>query len=83
MNITDPEAYVDHFAKRVVQDAYAEASATYWRRRARALEAALPRPGDFMGHATTEDVEERRQRLAEAIHACYVRAGFSPGGEVQ
>jgi hypothetical protein len=55
---------------RVLQDALAEALAVYWDRRAEALEAALPRPGDFVGASTPEECQERTQRLLQAIAAC-------------
>jgi len=69
--------YVEHFRKRVVQDALAEATAIYWNARAERFEAALPRPGDFTGNATPEELEERRQRITECALACRHRATVS------
>lgn len=51
MRLDQLEEHVDHFRTRVLQDAMTDATADYWRRRARSFEAALPRPGDFTGGA--------------------------------
>lgn len=69
--------HVEHFRKRVVQDALAQATATYWHRRADQFEAALPRPGDFIGNATEDEREVRRQRITECVRACRHRAAVS------
>lgn len=74
-SITDEQ--LGNFRRRVLQDSFSDASAAYWRRRARALEAAMPRPGDFTGHATPEDIEEQRRRIASAVLACSHRAELS------
>jgi hypothetical protein len=69
---------VDHFRYRVLQDAFAEATAIYWRRRADQFRAALPRPGDFPGTETTpEQVAERRRRIHAQIEACELRARYA------
>lgn len=74
---------LDHFRHRVLQDALAEATAQYWRRRARALEQALSRPGDYPGRATTEQIAERDERLRAAILACSSRAQmYEPDEEI-
>lgn len=62
--------YLDHFRARVMQDALAEATSGYWRRRAEAFEAARPRPGDFTGQAPPEQLTEQDRRCAEIAHAC-------------
>lgn len=64
---------------RAAQDVLAEASATYRQRRADALEWARPRPGDYPGAATRDELEaadrrcradaERYRAEAEAIRA--------------
>lgn len=69
--------YVLHFQARVLQDALVEATAMYWKRRAEALEKALPRVGDFTGAATPEDLQARSERLQEAIAACRRRANLT------
>lgn len=47
-----------------------------WSRRAETLDAARPRPGDFNGRATVEELAERDQRLAEQAEACRSKARF-------
>ncbi len=63
-----------HFLHRVLQDAFADASAAQWLRRAEQLEAARPRPGDFTGRATPAELAERSRRLTAAAEACRARA---------
>lgn len=69
-------SWVDHFRRRVLQDAYAEASAAYWRRRAQQFEAARPRVGDFPGQATAADLADQDARLAASAAACRHRASL-------
>lgn len=66
--------HLDHFQRRVVQDALADATQLYWLRRAEAFEWARPKRGDFMGRATREEVASRDARLVEAARACRARA---------
>ena len=61
---------VEHFRYRILQDALTEATAMHWKRRAEALEAALPRREDFHGSATREDLRERYEALQRDILAC-------------
>lgn len=56
--------------QRAVQEAMTTALPFYWLRRADTLEAARPRPGDFVGQATKAQLEERDRGLAEAAAAC-------------
>jgi hypothetical protein len=73
---------VEHFRRRVVQDALSEATAGYWRRRAEILEWAMPRHGDFNGEASTEELRERWCRLRDEATACRNRARVAElGGE--
>lgn len=82
VKLSELEEHVDHFRNRVLQDALAEATAHYWRRRARSFEVALPRPGDFTGRATPEQIEEQRMRVAATILACAQRAELMIGGRI-
>lgn len=72
MNALD--TYRAGFAARVAQDAFHEATATYWRRRAHALEQAMPRAGEYHGRATPAELKERAARLREEVQACRNRA---------
>lgn len=71
-------AYADNFRFRVLQDALAEATVTYWQRRADQYRAALPQPGDHLGtDISTQDREARRRRILTAIEACEMRARYA------
>lgn len=83
MKITELPEYVDHFRRRVLADALQEATAAYWRHRADAFDAALPRPGDYAGMATPQQIEAQRDRIAASALACRQRAVFMLGGEVE
>lgn len=67
----------DHFRARVLQDCLTEATASYWRRRAVAFEAARPRPGDFNGRVTPDELAARDERCRLAAELCRHRAGLS------
>jgi len=56
--------------RRVAQDSLSEATACTWWRRAEMLEWARPRPGDFNGRATPEEMARRDRKLAEQAEAC-------------
>jgi hypothetical protein len=57
-----------------LEQAWVEAQAAYWVRRARTFEDAAPRPGDFIGLATAEDLDEQAARCVAAAVACRNRA---------
>lgn len=76
-------AYADHvveFHQRVVQDAFSEATAAYWERRARTFEDAAPRPGDHPGRATAADLSAARERCLGVAAACRARASLEASG---
>lgn len=66
----DLAAHVGNFRARVLQDALAEATSSYWRRRARAFREALPREGDYLGRATSVELVVRAAGLAQVALAC-------------
>lgn len=70
--------HLTHHQRRVLVDGLLEAWPVYWERRARALEAARPRVGDFHGRASREALQARYDRLTEAAAACRARAQVSP-----
>ena len=73
---------VAHFQARVCREASAEAEAATWERRAAMLEWARPRPGDWHGQATGEELRARYDRLTAEAQACRNRAIVSIlGGE--
>lgn len=65
---------VAHFRARVLQDALTEGTAAYWERRAAQWDAVRPRPGDFTGKATPEDLEALDRRAAATAAACRAKA---------
>jgi hypothetical protein len=67
---TRPATYLEHFRYRVLQEALSSVIPSQWERRAAALEAGLPRSGDFVGRSTPEERQDRTQRLLEVIAAC-------------
>jgi hypothetical protein len=70
--------HLEHHARRVLVGGLLDGWGPYWERRARALEAARPRAGDFHGHASREDLRAQWHRLTEAARACRARAEVSP-----
>lgn len=66
--------FVEHFQRRVLVDALNEATAVYWRGRAKVFEDARPRPGEFFGRATRDEICQRDQRLAQLAANCRLRA---------
>ena len=69
----------DHFRARVLQDALTEATAQYWVHRAHQFQQAAPRPGDFHGNATTEELRAAYRRCMATTEACLRRAALLRG----
>lgn len=63
-------APLDRYRARFLEQLLTEATADYWERRAEAFELAAPRPGDYLGHQTPEELARRAQRAAERATAC-------------
>ncbi|HSX67224.1 hypothetical protein [Nocardioides sp.] len=73
-----------HFAYRVIQDAWDDASAAGWIHRAELYEWARPRPEDFVpAHVTPEERQERWNRLTELANACRARAALAWHSEAE
>lgn len=60
--------------RRIAQQTILEADPEYWVRQATAFDQARPRPGDFTGSATPEDLAALEQRCREMRDACLERA---------
>lgn len=60
----------DAVALRGLVDTYQQATGLWWERRAEMFDWAAPRPGDFTGKATEQDVSERAARCREAARLC-------------
>jgi hypothetical protein len=69
--------HLEHFSRRFVQEVIEDATAAYYLR-AQAFEAAKPKPDDYHGDATREDLRAQWQRLDELATACRARAQISP-----
>jgi hypothetical protein len=59
-----------HFAGRVLQDALSEATAQYWMHRAYQFQQAAPRPGDFHGNTTVEELRQQWRECMATAQAC-------------
>ena len=69
--------YLENFARRVIQDALAEASSDYWRRRAEALRGARHNPvRDYLPPDRLQAARVRWAELTEAANACEAKATF-------
>lgn len=60
---------LEHFRARVLQDALDQATVAHWIARHAALSASLPRPGDFVGRASAEELNAREARTRAALTA--------------
>lgn len=76
----------EHVMHRVIGDMVQAASANQFERRAEVFEWARPRPGDFTGRATAEELAERDRRLMETAAQCRAHAlvlrSVSAGGDL-
>lgn len=73
-----PAVYLEHFQARVLQDALAEATSSYWLHRAEQLEDARPRPGEHHGSLTVEQLRGKWVELSETAEACRHAAAMAP-----
>lgn len=67
-----------HFRARVVVEALLDGWSVHNERQARRWESSRPRPGDFLGAATTEDQRERWRRMTAVASAYRNRASIAP-----
>jgi hypothetical protein len=68
---------LENFARRVLQDAIAEASAHYWRRRAKALRDARHDPThDYLPAGQLQAARVRWAELTAIARACEAAATF-------
>lgn len=68
-SLATPEA-LGRVLVRALEDALTEATPDYWTRRAEVFEQARPRPDDFVGRATRNELAARDARLVDAARAC-------------
>lgn len=60
---------LEHFRARVLQDALDQATVSHWIARHAALSASLPRPDDYVGRASSEELDAREARIRAALTA--------------
>lgn len=70
-------SYLQHFQRRILQDAIAEGAAAYWLGRAEEFERCKPRPGEYHGRATRAELSARWRRCDDTAKACRNRATFA------
>ncbi|MFZ2626021.1 MAG: hypothetical protein WAX29_12400, partial [Propionibacterium sp.] len=78
-SIVPPEGidpWLDMFVRRVIADALNEASARYWEHRAEVLADAAPKPGEFHGQATAEELSAAWRRCHRDAARCRQHAGL-------
>lgn len=73
----------DHRYARAIQDSIASSLSHQWLRRAEEFERAKPRPDDFRGRATDEQLAEQAARLTAKADACRHRADVCELSEVE
>ncbi len=66
----DGLAAAEHMQRRAIQETLTLATAAYWERRAATFESCRPRPGDYVGSATRDDLERLEVRCADVATEC-------------
>ncbi len=69
--------HVEHFQRRLIADALAEATSAYWLKRADDFEWARPSLADFPGDATLDQRRAKWRELTEVATACRAKARVS------
>jgi hypothetical protein len=62
--------HLQHFQRRFLQEALAAALPSYWAMRAEQFHAAAPRPGDYHGNATKEELDAACRRCMNLAELC-------------
>lgn len=65
---------LEHTLPCMVAQVVVEAEAGWWRKRAAQFRAARPRPGDFTGRLTPQQVADQDARIEAKARACDYRA---------
>lgn len=77
-----PDEHLTTFERRILADVLRTATASYWNRRAAEFEAAKPRPDEFHGNATRDELSAAWRRCDDAARACRARAEVAPFDDV-
>lgn len=68
---------IDRFVRDMLTEVLLAADSQWWRAKAEEMEAAAPRPGEYHGRATREELREAWRRCHAAAEACRLRARVS------
>src|SRR5690625_168436 len=74
--------HLAHFECRILSDALQQATADHWRARAQAFTDAIPRPDDYTGNATPEQLEARARSMRSKAEACRIAASIAPHADI-
>lgn len=66
----------EQLRRRAVQQAILQAEAWWWRWRAEQFDQARPRPSDFNGRASAEELAAAEERCRGVVHACLAKAAL-------
>ena len=70
---------LEHFAARILQDAFTSGLQSFWLRRSMDFLSARSRPGDFLGRdSTPAAIRLMDERLTGLANACRARAALAP-----
>ena len=73
---------LEQAARRLIREAIAEALPTQWERRARVFESCRPRPGDYTGAATRDELAALDHRNAVSAAQCRMHAAMLRGDDL-
>ena len=68
--------------RRLLQDAFTAAIPGQWERRARVFESCRPRPGDYTGAASRDDLDALDHRNAVSAAQCRMHAAMLRGDDL-
>ena len=68
--------------RRLLQDAFTAAIPGQWERRARVFESCRPRPGDYTGAATRDELDALDHRNAVSAAQCRLHAAMLRGDDL-
>lgn len=74
--------HLTQFGLRTIQQCITESMSIYWIGRAETLEAARYKHGDFIGQATTEEIQARDADLTLAATNCRRHAKLLDAGHI-
>lgn len=76
-------ARIDQTLHDALLEALLAGERAWWKKRAQQFLDARPRPGDFRGLASDEDLRAQHRRLTDIARACRARAQVSPVDDIR